>query len=134
MPDPGTTMHVASVDYAVTFAELTAASAPVTFSAPAATHYVFMFDTGATEGSPGDWTVTWDQSWFTQATAEAAIASTLDGTCTSVATLLGLTEAQVQAAVVVRRLWTINQNTYSVIPGVTSGPQKVIIPDVMTYP
>lgn len=136
MPDPGTTMHVAAVNYAISFAELVSASEPIWFSAPGATSYIFEFDTGTTESpaGSGNWTVTWDQSWFSQANAEAAIASALTGTCTSLATLLGLTLAQVQAAVTVRRLWTINQNAYSVIPGVSSGAQKVIIPDVMPYP
>lgn len=134
MPNPGTTMHVASVDYAVTFGQLASASRPVSFSGPSATHYIFTFDTGETQNPDGSWTITWDTSWFSQAASEGLIASALDGTCADVATLLGLTLAQVQAAVTVRRLWTLNQNSYTVIPGVTSGPQRVIIPDVMTYP
>lgn len=54
--------------------------------------------------------------------------------CNSVATLLGLPLTAVQSAVVIRRMWTMNQNSYDIIPGVTTGPQKVIIPDIMTYP
>lgn len=134
LPDPGATMHVAGVNYAVTFAELVSGTAPIRFSAPGATSYIFEFDTGQTQNQDGSFTVTWDQSWFSQATAEAAIASSLDGTCANIATMLGLTQAQVQAAVTVRRLWTLNQNSYAVIAGVSSGPQKVIIPDVMQYP
>ena len=129
-------MHVASVDYAVTFAELVSTVEPVTFSAPGGTRYLFRFDTGQAEEPPGsgNWTVTWDSSWFNQAAAEAGIASTLDGTCANIATMLGLPLDQVQSAATVRRLWTLNQNAYSIIPGVTSGPQHVVIPDVMPYP
>ena len=136
MPDPGQTMHVASVNYAVTFARLNAANMPVTFSAPGATSYLFEFDTGHFESltSPGTWEVIWDDSWFRQAQVETAIAATLDQNCAAIATLLGLSTAQVQAAVIVRRLWAFGQNTYQVIPGVTSGPQQVVIPDVMQYP
>ena len=134
LPDPGAAMHVAAVNYAVTFAELVSGSEPVRFSAPGATSYIFEFDTGQTANADGSFTVTWDQSWFNQASAETAIASSLDGTCGNIATMLGLTLAQVQAAVTVRRLWTLNQNSYSIIPGVTSGPQKVTLPDVMQYP
>lgn len=134
MPSPGATMHVASVNYAVTFAELISATEPIRFSAPGATSYVFEFDTGQAQNADGSFTITWDQSWFNQANAEAAIAASLNGTCQSIATMLGLTLAQVQAAVTVRRLWTYNQNSYSVIPGVASGPQQMAYPDVMKYP
>lgn len=136
MPDPGATMHVAAVDYAVTFSELTSAGEPAKFSAPNSIHFEFGFDTGEAEDTqkPGHWIVSWDASWFTQATVEAAIATTLNGVCNSVATLLGLPLATVQGAVVIRRMWTMNQNSYDIIPGVTTGPQKVTIPDIMAYP
>jgi hypothetical protein len=136
MPDPGTTMHVAGVDYAVTFSELAAAGEPAKFSAPNSIHFQFQFDTGEAEDAskPGHWTVSWNTSWFSQAATETAIATTLDGTCSSVATLLGLPLATVQGAVMIRRMWTMNQNSYDIIPGVTTGPQKVVIPDIMTYP
>lgn len=136
MPDPGQTMHVASVNYAVSFAEVAAAAMPVTFSAPGGTSYLFRFDTGAFESmqSPGTWDVQWDSSWFDQAVIEARIATALDQDCASIATLLGVSLEQVQASVTVRRLWTFGQNSYQVIPGVTSGAQQVIIPEVMAYP
>jgi hypothetical protein len=136
MPDPGTTMHVAAVDYAVTFSELVSAGEPVRFSAPNAIHFQFGFDTGAAEDAqkPGHWVVSWDTSWFAQAAVEASISATLDQVCGSVATLLGLTVAAVRSAVLIRRMWTMNQNSYDIIPGVTTGPQQVIIPDIMAYP
>jgi hypothetical protein len=121
------------VDYAVTFDKLMSAAGTVAFSVPAAVHFVFEFDTGEIETSPGTFTITWDSSAFDQAAVEAAIASTLDGVCTLVADLLGLSTDTVKAAVIVRRMMTWNQNGYSVIPGVSSGPQQVIIPDVMPY-
>jgi hypothetical protein len=136
MPDPGTTMHVAGVDYAVTFSELASSGEPAKFSAPNAIHFQFGFDTGEAEDSqkPGHWIVSWDVSWFDQAATEAAIATTLNGVCSSVATLLGLPLATVQSAVVIRRMWTVNQNSYDIIPGVTTGPQRVVIPDILPYP
>lgn len=135
LPDPGATMHVASVDYAVSFAETSSADGTARFANPM-THFIFTFDTGETEdpAKPGHWTVSWDTSKFDQAAREAGIASALDQTCADVAVLLGLTQAQVQATVTVRRLWTLGQNSYDIIPGVSSGPQKVLIPDVMPYP
>lgn len=134
MPGPGTAMHVASVDYAVTFAELSAVALPAKFSAPGAVHFNFTFDTGSTQTSPSSWDITWDYSWFNQPEIEASIAGTLDEVCASVGALLGLSMPQVQASVTVRRLWTLNQNSYSVVPGVSSGPQQVVLPDVMEYP
>lgn len=134
MPGPGTAMHVASVDYAVSFTELSAAAFPAKFSAPGAVHFSFTFDTGTQQTGPSSWDVTWDYSWFNQPEIEAGIAATLDEVCQTVGALLGLTVSQVQAAVIVRRLWTLNQNSYAVVPGVSSGPQQVVLPDLMEYP
>ena len=134
MPTPASNMHIASVDYVVSFSQLVSPTAPIRFSAPAATRYTFTFDTGETDNADGSVTVTSSQAWFNQAQAEGAIASTLDGICTDLATLLGLTQAQVQAAVIIRRTWTYNENSYTPIPGVTSGSQMSTWVDVMTYP
>lgn len=134
MPTPASNMHIASVDYVVSFNQLRSASEPIQFSAPAATRYTFTFDTGETPNADGSVTVTHDQSWFNQVQAEAAIASALNGICTNLATLLGLTQAQVQAAVVIRRTWSYNENSYTPIPGVTTGSQMSSWVDVMAYP
>lgn len=136
MPDPGTSMHVASVNYVVVFAEVASAVMPATFSNLGGTSFVFRFDTGEAErqAQPGTWDVSWDASWFDQAAIETAIAASLDQNCAAIAQLLGVSAKLLQAAVTVRRLWTFNQNSYQVIPGVTSGAQQVTIPDVMAYP
>lgn len=135
MPDPGATMHVAQVDYAVAIAEVPGAMMPATFSAQGA-HYVFRFDTGEAErqAEPGTFDVSWDASWFDQSAVEAAVAASLDQNCTAIAALLEVSTELVQAAVMVRRLWTFGQNSYQVLAGVTSGAQQVVIPDVMAYP
>lgn len=133
MPTPASNMHIASVDYGVSFREVSSADGRAKFSAMG-THYVFTFDTGETENQDGSWTVTHDQSWFVQATVEAGIAAGLNTDCGGIATMLGLTLAQVQAVVTVRRTWTYNENSFTVIPGVTSGPQMSSWVDVMAYP
>lgn len=132
-PTPASNMHIASVNYAVTFGQLASAANPIAFWA-AATHYVFTFDTGTTQNEDGSFTVAYSSSWWSQSAAEAAIAASLDGVCQDIATMLGLTLAQVQAAVTVARVWTYNENSYSIIPGVTTGAQQSTWADSMTYP
>jgi hypothetical protein len=134
MPDPGPAMHVSAVDYAVSFGPLADAAHPVTFASAGLTSFTFTFDTGETEDPPGSWTIEWDQSWFDQAAAEARIAGWLDGSCEGIAAVLGLAQADVQAIVTVRRIWTYNLNSYTIIPGVTSGTQTMTWVDVMPYP
>lgn len=130
MPQPGTAMHLASVDYYCTFGELKAAAAPVTFSAPNAIHQTCMFDTGSTPNADGSVTITWDSSWFTQATVETGIKNLLNAVCTALATELGLTQSQVQAVVTIRRVWAMTPNVQG--GGVSTG--QAAITDYMAYP
>lgn len=130
MPDPGTALHIAKLDYYSTFGELQSAGAPVTFSCPDPVRFTFTFDTGTTPNPDGSVTVTWDSSWFVQATVEADIATALNTICGAVATLLGLTVAQVQAVVTVQRVWTITPNVQG--GGTSSG--STALTDYMTYP
>lgn len=130
MPDPGATTHVQSLEYLCTFSLLPAGGGPVTFAVPDPVRFTFTFETGRTPNTDGSVTVTWDYSWFTQAAVEGEIASALDSICTAVATMLSLPQAQVQAAVLVRRVWTIAPNVQG--PGVGSG--TVVQIDRMGYP
>ena len=132
MPDPGTALHIASLDYYCTFSPLAASAGPVTFSVPDPVRFSFVFDTGTTpvDGSPGVVQVAWSYSWFTQATVEADIAATLNAISTAVATMLGLTQADVQAVVTIRRIWQITPNMQG--PGVSSG--STALTDAMIYP
>jgi hypothetical protein len=59
---------------------------------------------------------------FDQDTAEAGITSMLNGMCAAWAAITGLTQAAVQAAVVVNRVWTF------------SAPAGITWSDVMKYP
>lgn len=132
-PTPAGNMHIASVDYAVSFAVISSAGGRASFSA-AGTHYIFTFDTGQTLNPDGSWSVSHDMSWFVQAQVEAGIIAGLNTDCGGIATMLGVPLAQVQGAVTVRRIWAYTENSYTVIPGVTSGPQQSSWIDVMAYP
>ena len=130
LPDPGAALHIAALDYYCTFARLAAASGPVTFSVPDPVRFNFAFETGATANPDGSETITWDAAWFGQAATETAIAAALDEISAAVGTLLGLATAQVQAAVTVRRAWTIAPNVQG--GGASSG--RTVITETMTYP
>lgn len=130
LPDPGTALHIATLDYYCTFSQLAAASGPVTFSVPDPVRFNFAFETGSTPNQDGSETITSDSSWFDQAATETGIAAALDAICAAVGTLLGLATGQVQAAVTVRRAWTIAPNVQG--GGVSSG--RTVITEAMPYP
>jgi hypothetical protein len=130
MPSLSTALHVAVLDYYCTFGTLHAAAGPVTFAVPDPVRFTFLFDTGSTPNQDGSVTVTSDSSWFVQATVEAGIATALNAISAAVATLLGLTTAQVQAAVAVKRIWTIAP----VIQGAGFSSGSTAITNMMTYP
>jgi hypothetical protein len=129
MPDPGADLHIVSLDYACVFGALPAADPRVTFSVPDPVHFTFAFETGSTV-TAGVTTYTWDYTWFVQATVEAEIATALAAISTNVAAMLGLTGADVDAMVTVRRVWTIAPNVQGT--GVSSG--RIVTTDLMTYP
>jgi hypothetical protein len=130
MPNPGTALHIAVLDYYCTFGKLQAATGPVTFAVPDPVRFTFTFDTGSTPNQDGSVTVTSDSSWFVQATVETGIATALNTISAAVGTLLGLTTAQVQAAVAVKRVWTIAPVIQG--PGFSSG--STAITNMMAYP
>jgi hypothetical protein len=129
MPDPGTTMHVASLVYYFTFSKLTAATGPVTFEVPDPVRFTFSFETGSIPNEDGSDTITWDTSQWS-ASVEAELATTITAICGPVATLLGLTLAQVQAAVTVKRVWTLTPN----IQGAGTSSGRTVLTDQMAYP
>lgn len=136
MPDFGAAAHVASVSYNCTFSQLTGAGG-VVFSG-SGTQFVFTFETGRTQPNPqiGLWDVTWDYSQFVQATVEADIAAALNSICGALASLLGLTLAQVQAACTIERIWTGGLNVQGNAAPQQLGPQGTgtTITETMTYP
>lgn len=129
-PDPGSNLHIQSIDYACTFGQLPAEGGLVTFSCPDPVHFTFSFETGATVISPGVVQITWDYSWFAQVTVEADIVMALSSIVAAIAGLLSLTIQEVDQAVVVRRVWTYAPNVQG--PGVSSG--RVVTTDYMQYP
>lgn len=129
MPDPGSALHVASVDYQCTFSMLTDQGGKVTFFSDLV-HFIFNFETGSTQTSPGVFEVSWDYSWFDQAVEEAGIAAALDPIVEAVAELLSLGVAEVDQAVAVKRVWTYAPNTQG--PEVSSG--RISSTDFMQYP
>lgn len=128
MPDPGSSMHNASLIYQVRISELAAAAGPVTFTTDLS-QFTFSFETGRTANGDGSVTITWDTSpWSVK--VEDGIAATLDTICAALALQLGLTTAQVQAAVTVKRVWLMTPNIQG--PGFSSGSSAIT--DMMTYP
>jgi hypothetical protein len=130
MPEPGASLHIASVDYYCTFSPLVGQSGKVTFSCPDPVHFLFSFETGQVQVAPGVVQVTWDYSWFSQAAVEADISQALSQIVAALAALLSLSLAQVDAAVLVRRVWTIAPN----VQGAGAGSGLVTSIDVMQYP
>lgn len=130
MPDLGAALHFASLDYFCTFGELQAAIGPITFSVPDPVRFRFTFDTGRTQNSDGTVTVTWDYSLYNKGATETALALRLDQICTPIAALLGLTLAQVQAAVTVKRVWTVTPN----IQGAPASSGGTVLTSFMPYP
>lgn len=130
MPDTGSSLHNASLDYYCTFGEVTAAAGPITFSVPDPVRFHFDFETGSTLNPDGTTTYTWDYSWFNQTTVEAGIKTALNTICGAIATLLGKSTAAVQAAVTVQRAWTVAPN----VQGPNAGSGRTVLTSDMAYP
>jgi hypothetical protein len=132
MPQPGTSLHIASLDYQCTFDLLPPGGGPATFECPDPVHFGFNFETGSVPvaGQPDVVQLSWGYSWFSQAQVESAITFALDQICAAVAVLTGTPVTVVNAAVTVRRVWTFAPNVQG--PDVSSG--RVVTTDVMAYP
>ena len=130
MPDPGASLHIASLDYYCTFGEVAAAAGPVTFSVPDPVRFRFGFETGSTPHPDGTTTIAWDYSWFIQAAQEARITAALNQICVPVATLLGRAAADIAAAAQVRRVWTLAPN----VQGQGASGGRTVLTSVMPYP
>jgi hypothetical protein len=129
MPDPGSSLHLASIDYACTFGTLTEGGL-VSFSAPDPVHFTFSFETGQTQVSPGVYEISTDYSWFVQEQVEVGIAEALSSICQAISDLLSLPLPQVNAVAAVQRVWTFKPNIQG--QGVSSG--AIVTTDFMTYP
>lgn len=130
MPDPGTALHIASIDYACTFDALPEGGGAVSFSAPDPVHFTFTFETAQVQEGLGVIRISWNYAWFNQAQVEADIAGAMGAICQAVAELLALPITVVNAAVTIRRNWTIAPNLQG--PGVGTG--RVVSTDIMPYP
>jgi hypothetical protein len=135
MPDLASGTHVVSVEYASIFGGLEAQNGKVAFGVPTPVQFLFLFETSTTQPDPSldleD--VSWDYSWFDQGQVEAGIAAALGTICQSISALLSLPLEQVEAAVQVRRVWTIASNQRG-----TAAPQQYsdnwTVTEVVPYP
>jgi len=136
LPALGTTTHVSSVTYACTFAPTTAGGGTVMFSVPQPVQFLFTFDTGRTQPDPAVdlFNVVTDSSWFDQTTEEANIRAALNTICTTIGTLLGVTQAAIQATVTVRRTWRIAANQAGTAAPVQIPASPVAYTEIMAYP
>jgi hypothetical protein len=137
LPVLGSTMHPASVTYACTFGLTQAGGGLVTFIVPQPVQFTFTFETGRVQPDPAlDLiNITSDSSWFDQDTEEASIRTALDGICTLIAAMLpGVTKAQIQATVSVRRTWRYNPDQAGSLAPVRIPDAPVPYVETMAYP
>lgn len=137
LPALDATTHVASVTYACTFGLTQASGGLVTFVVPQPVQFTFAFETGRTQPDPAAdlFNITVDSSWFNQATAETGIKSALDTICGAIAGLLpGVTTAQVQATVTVKRTWRINPDQAGTAAPVQMPGAPVPYTEILAYP
>ena len=137
LPALGATMHPASVTYACTFGLTQAGGGLVTFIVPQPVQFTFAFETGRVQPDPAlDLiNVTSDTSWFDQDTEEAAIRTALNGICTLIAAMLpGVTQAQIQATVTIRRTWRYNPDQTGSLAPVQVPSAPVPYTEPMAYP
>lgn len=137
LPVLGSTMHPASVTYACTFGLTQAAGGLVTFVVPQPVQFTFAFETGKVQPDPAlDLiTITSDTSWFDQDAEEAAIKTALNGICGLIAALLpGVTGAEIQATVSVKRTWRYNPDQAGSLAPVQVPAAPVPYVETMAYP
>lgn len=136
LPALGTTTHPASVTYACTFGLTQTAGGLVTFIVPQPVQFTFAFETGQVQPDPGvdliD--VESDTSWFDQDTQEGNIKTALNGICALIATMLGVSEAAVQATVTIKRTWRYNPNQTGSAAPVQLPAAPVPYVEFMAYP
>lgn len=136
LPALASTTHVASVTYACTFGLTSVNSGAVVFAVPKPVQFTFSFETGQTQPDPAVdlFDITVDSSWFDQTTQEAAIKTALNGICGLIATLVGSTQAAIQATVTVQRSWRINPDQAGPAAPVQMPAAPVVYNEVMAYP
>jgi hypothetical protein len=136
LPALDTTTHVASVTYACTFGLTTVSGGLVTFLVPQPVQFNFAFETGKTQPDPDVdlFDITVDSSWFDQAATEAKITSALDTICAAIAALIGVTTADIQGTVTIKRTWRINPNQVGTASPVQIPAAPVPYTEIMAYP
>jgi hypothetical protein len=136
LPALDATMHVASVTYDCTFGLTQTSGGLVTFVVPKPVQFLFTFDTGQVQPDPATdlYDVTTDSSWFSQSTTEDSIKTALNGICGLIATMLGVTQAAVQATVSVKRTWRISPDQTGTAAPVQVPSAPVVYAETMAYP
>lgn len=136
LPALDATTHIQSVTYACTFGPTTVNDGAVTFQVPQPVQFGFYFETGKTQPDPAVdlINITVDSSWFDQSAEEASIKTALDTICATIATLLGTTQAAIQATVTVRRTWRINPDQTGTAAPVQIPGAPVPYTETMAYP
>lgn len=136
LPALDSTTHVQSVTYDCTFGQTVAGGGKVTFQVPQPVKFTFTFDTGSTQPDPDVdlHDVVTDSSWFDQSTEEAAIASALNGICSLIATLIGVTAADIQATVRIQRTWRIFPDQTGTAAPVQIPNAPLVYAEQMAYP
>lgn len=136
LPALDATTHVASVTYACTFGLTMAGGGKVTFLVPQPVQFTFAFETGSTQPDPAVdlFNVSSDSSWFDQDAEETAITAALNTICATIATLIGVAEAGIQATVRVERTWRISPDQAGTAAPVQIPAAPVVYAEVMAYP
>lgn len=136
LPVLSDTTHVSSITYECTFASTYAGGGLVMFAVPKPVLFLFTFDTGTTQPDPDVdlWDAVTDMSWFDQSTQETAITTALDGICTDIAAMLGVTAAAIEATVTVQRIWRYSPNQTGTAAPVQMAGAPVPYTEKMAYP
>lgn len=133
-PELPSWLHFAQVSYECRFGQTQTPDGRVTFGCPQPVMFMFAFETSRTQPNPQVdlWNVTWDYSWFDQATSEAGIAQALGGICADIAVLVGSTTAAIEATVTVQRVWAATANQQG--NAAAEQTDGATITEVMPYP
>lgn len=136
LPALDSTTHVQSVTYDCTFGQTAAGGGKVIFQVPQPVKFTFTFDTGTTQPDPAVdlHNVVTDASWFDQSTEETAIKTALDGICSLIATLIGSTQAAIQATVRIQRTWRICADQTGSAAPVQIPNEPLVYAEQMAYP
>lgn len=136
LPALSSTTHIHSVTYDCVFGVTSVNSGAVLFMVPSPVRFMFSFETGKTQPDPAVdlWNVSTNSAWFDQSTEEASITGALNTICATIATLVGTTQAAIQATVKVQRTWRISPNQVGTAAPVQMPDAPVVYAETMPYP